>query len=254
MKLSWLKDYNLLIFDQIDSTNSEAIRLAKAGITGNFVIWSDKQTDGRGQRSRKWESLEGNLHMSILLECAEDLEFRRLPQLSFLAANALYETILFFTLKQKLKLDIALKWPNDVLINHKKVAGILLESVSFAGRRYAVAGIGVNIISYPKNLSRSVTSLAEERIYSGSSDEFLNILMIKFDKLYKKWLRSGDFTKVREDWLGRAYNLYKVITVDNGLQRMSGIFKTIDMDGSIMLELASGEVCNLSSGEIIAND
>ena len=254
MELSWLKNYNLLIFDQIDSTNSEAIRLARAGIIGNFVIWSDKQTNGRGQRSRRWESLEGNLHMSILLDCEEDVDIRHWSQLSFVAANGLYETIVFFALKQKLKLDIALKWPNDVLINQKKVAGILLESIGVANKKYVIVGIGVNTLHYPRNLIRSVTSLAEEGIYSGSCDEFLNILMIRFDKLYNKWRRHGNFTGVRNDWLSRAYKLHKVITVDNGLQRMSGIFKSISMDGSIMLELASGEVCSLSSGEIVAND
>jgi BirA family biotin operon repressor/biotin-[acetyl-CoA-carboxylase] ligase len=249
MRLSWLKEYNLLTFDQVDSTNSEALRIARAGIDGNFVIWASKQTNGKGQKSRVWESLEGNLHMSILLDF--NIETQRATQLSFLAANAVCQSILSLAKAKNIKLDIALKWPNDVLISEKKVAGILLESINIYDRRYIIIGIGLNIMNYPKNLLKPATSLHEEKILLKNSDEFLNILMTTFNKLFKKWNNEKSFISTRKYWMRRAYNLNKVITIDNGGGRISGVFKEIDMNGSINLEVASGQTCKLAAGEII---
>lgn len=249
MRLSWLREYSLLTFDQIDSTNSEALRIIRAGIVGNFVIWANKQTAGRGQRARVWESIEGNLHMSILLDCNIDAE--RCLQLPFLAANAVCKSILFFAKEKKINLDISLKWPNDVLISGKKVAGILLESINIHGKRYVVIGFGTNIMRCPKGVLQPVTSLKKEKVSPAHADEFLNILMTNFDKLFKKWNYDGNFIETREYWLKRAYNLNKVVTIDNGESRISGVFKEINMDGSIKLELAGGQFYNLVAGEII---
>jgi BirA family biotin operon repressor/biotin-[acetyl-CoA-carboxylase] ligase len=249
MRLPWLKEYNLLTFDQIDSTNSEALRIIRAGIVGNFVIWANKQTAGRGQRSRSWQSLEGNLHMSILLDC--NIDAQRCLQLPFLAANAVCKSILFFAKEKKIDPDISLKWPNDVLISGRKVAGILVESINIRGRRYVVIGFGTNIMQYPTDLPYPATSLKKEKVNPAHSDEFLNILMTNFDKLFKKWNHDGNFIKTREYWLKRAYNLNKVVTIDNGDSRISGVFREIDVDGSIKLELAGGQFYNLTAGEII---
>ena len=252
MQLNWLKNYSLLTFETVDSTNSEALRLASSGASGNFIILSREQTGGRGQKGREWVSIAGNLHASILLDSKSDP--KKHPQLSFVIANAMYESIAALAAKHKLSLNIELKWPNDVLINGKKVAGILLESISFERKNYVVVGFSVNIMEAPNALGRPVTSLLDEAIKFGHPDEFLNILMDKFDKLYKQWCVENNFVKTRKNWMRRAYNLNKVITVDDGVRRISGVFKEIDFNGAMRLKLASGQLYNLVTGEVLTDE
>ena len=247
MKLTWLKTYNLLIFETVDSTNSEALRLASSGASGDFVILAHSQTAGRGRRGQGWVSIIGNLNSSILLDSPVDP--KRHPQLSFVAANAMYEAIATLAAKHNLNLNIELKWPNDVLIDGKKVAGILLEAISFAGKNYVVIGIGANVMASPI-IDRPVTCLSDQGIKLDNPDELLDILMNKFHDLYSQWQMDNSFVRTRNDWTSRAYNLNKNIAVDDGVQRISGIFKGIELDGSMRLQLISGEVINLVAGEV----
>jgi len=127
MSLDWLKNYNLLVFQTVDSTNSEALRLANSGAIGNFVVVSNLQTGGRGSKGRLWKSIAGNLHASILLDSSVDC--KKHPQLSFVIANAVFEALTKLAQEKKINLNIQLKWPNDILVDGKKVGGILLESI-----------------------------------------------------------------------------------------------------------------------------
>jgi BirA family biotin operon repressor/biotin-[acetyl-CoA-carboxylase] ligase len=252
MHLNWPKNYNLLTFKSLDSTNSEALRIAASGARGDFVILSSEQTSGRGQKWRRWVSIPSNLHASILLD--SNVDPKRHPQLSFVVANAMYESIASLVKKHKLALDIKLKWPNDVLINGKKVAGILLESINLKDKNYVIIGFGVNVMKAPAKTGRAVTSLFDEGIKLQHSDEFLNIVISKFDKLYTQWRLDNNFIKTRKNWLRRAYNLNKLIIVDDGVRCVSGIFKEIDFDGAMRLQLASGQFCNLVAGEVLINE
>ncbi len=252
MTLNCIKNYNLLIFESLDSTNSEALRLASVGVDGNAIILSKEQTAGRGQKGTRWVSLEGNLHASILLDSSADPKNH--PQLSFIIANAVHDSIKELARASKLNLDIRLKWPNDILINNKKVAGILLESINFNSKHYVIIGLGINIMQAPLSLKKTVTSLLNENIKLNHPHEFLNILIDKFDRLYSQWLIGNDFTKTKEYWMKYAYNLNKPITVGNGVNRISGIFRGINSDGSMKLELASGKLCNITNGEVLLNN
>lgn len=255
MELTWLKNYNLIIFDEIDSTNSEGLRMAKSESPGDVVILAKRQTVGRGQKGNLWESLPGNLHATILLKITATSN--PISNLSFVMANAVYETIAELCNTQEIQeplRKIELKWPNDVLIEGKKVAGILLESITISGKKYVVIGIGVNVQHYPAYLNLPITSLKNEGINLANPDKFLNILMNKFNKLYLSWQYEGGFEQTRNDWLKRAYNLNNIVTIDNGLQRISGIFKSIEKDGSIILELASGQICNFAAGKVLISN
>lgn len=247
MKLAWLKNYNLLEFETIDSTNSEALRAAKSE-TADCVIISERQTGGRGSKGRTWVSIAGNLHMSILLNFPRD--FKRHSSLSFLTANAMYSTLAGMFGERKLSCKIELKWPNDVLINGKKVAGTLLESISVNEKTFIVIGVGVNIIEAPGAVAFPSTSLYDEGVETGAM-EFMQVLMQKFDKLYRKFLYEKDFTNIRKDWLRRAYNLNKIITINDGVKEISGTFIGIDLEGAIMLRLASGEIFSFVQGDVL---
>lgn len=251
MKLDWLERYNLITFEEIDSTNSEALRIATSGVLDNCVVFSRIQTGGRGTKGRHWNSLDGNLHASILLD--SDFAPKKNLQLSFVIANAVFETINHFTKLSNIKLDMKLKWPNDVLIDGQKVAGILLESISIKNKNYVIIGFGINIKHAPK-IDKKVTSLINEGIKIDNTNDFLNILMNKFEKLYQQWKFDNNFVRTRKDWMRRAYNLNKVITIDDGVRRISGLFKEIDLDGAMRLQLASGQYCNIVAGELIVQE
>jgi len=247
--LPWPKDYNLLLFDRIDSTNDEALRLAKSGIKGNFVIVAKAQTNSRGTKGKPWESIIGNLHMSILLQPA--VSINRIKELSFLTAIVLREAILEFidTLKAP-KADIKLKWPNDVLIEGKKVSGILLESTNIQGINYVIIGVGVNTHFIPNIPNISATSLLSEGIILKSPDSFLNTFMDNFQIHYSRWQKPDSFDSIKKRWLEFSYNLNKDITLDDGIRKVSGIFRGIDNEGAICVELVNGELCSFSSGRV----
>ncbi len=249
MSLDWLKNYNLLIFQTVDSTNSEALRLANSGAIGNFVVVSNLQTGGRGSKGRLWKSIAGNLHASILLDSSVDC--KKHPQLSFVIANAVFEALTKLAQEKKINLNIQLKWPNDILIDGKKVGGILLESISLLNKNYVVIGMGINIIEAPANVAFPATSLYDEGLMLEGSDELLDLIMNKFDKLYKRWAVDNNFIRTRKDWMRRAYNINKVITIDDGNRRLSGTFKEIDFDGSIRIQLAGGQLYNLAAGDVL---
>jgi BirA family biotin operon repressor/biotin-[acetyl-CoA-carboxylase] ligase len=111
--------------------------------------------------------------------------------------------------------------------------------------------MGINIIEAPGNVSFPSTSLYDEGIMLESYDELLDLVINKFDMLYKRWVEDNNFNKTRKDWMRRAYNINKVITIDDGNRRLSGIFKEIDLDGSIRIQLASGQLYNLAAGDVL---
>lgn len=248
MYLPWLKNYNLLIFDEIDSTNSEAIRLARSGLSGNFIIWAKSQSAGRGRYGKTWVSDPGNFFISLLLD--DEITISRQPQISFISALALYEAINIIAKQKGGFVDLLFKWPNDLLIKGEKAAGILLESVTISGKNYLIIGIGVNIDTKP-NINIPVTTLAENGLEIDNQGHLLNYFMGYFDKYLAEWKKKG-FVKFRKNWLKKAYRLNDVITIDDGNNRVSGIFNDIDFAGSIRIKLACGQIFTLSAGEILS--
>ena len=173
--------FKLVLFDEIDSTNSEAIRIAKNGkIDSNYAIFAKSQTKGRGRSGKNWQSTFGNLHVSFLIKPNKKLEL--LPQLSFITALVVYDTIKSFKPN-----DIKLKWPNDILVNGKKIAGILLESIKVANNYYLIIGIGINIIYHPTNIDQPTTSLVNENLPYIEPRMLLEILVKNFEKYYQIW-------------------------------------------------------------------
>ncbi|MDD9334790.1 MAG: biotin--[acetyl-CoA-carboxylase] ligase [Rickettsiaceae bacterium] len=236
--MSWQKKYKLLVFDEIDSTSSEAIRMAKTCPDGNYVILAKNQTKSRGRNSKIWHSSLGNLHVSILLNHKINLSY--IPLLSFVMAIVVYKTINSLTASSEN--SIKLKWPNDVLINDKKVSGILLESISINDNNYLIIGVGINVKGSSLNIDQLATNLSDENIEVKDLEYLLELLMINFEKYFSRWKQEG-FSKIRQYWLKRAYKLGKTVTVNDGNTKISGIFKDIDENGSIRIQLASGQVC-----------
>jgi BirA family biotin operon repressor/biotin-[acetyl-CoA-carboxylase] ligase len=244
MYLKWLQQFNLLVFEEIDSTNNEAKRLIQSGALDRLVIWSKQQSYGRGRYGRSWNSQEGNLYMSILLPIQCSLA--KAAQLSFVMGLCVHDVINDLAKKNKIKLDINLKWPNDVLIQGSKIAGILLESLPEEDSGWIVLGLGVNVEHTPD--VENATSLKELGIKSNVG-HLLGMVMNKFDYYHNMWSLYG-FSKIRQLWLKKAYKIGEVVTITDIKNRISGVFETIDKDGAMKIKIASGEKYTMSTGEI----
>ncbi len=244
--MMWQKRFKLITFGEIDSTNSEALRLAKSSVAENHVIWAESQTGGRGRYGRIWNSELGNLYMSILLQSDEFLHEQ--SQLSFVASLSVYEAIKTMVEEQNIALNMRLKWPNDILIDSAKVSGILLESIKYNNSQYLVIGIGINVNDAPVLQDRKTTSLCEVNLGS-SVIGVLDSVMNSFMTYYDLWRNEG-FLKIRELWLERSYRPGEMITFSDGANVIEGSFIDIDANGSIRLKLSSGQIYTNNSGEV----
>lgn len=226
---------------EIDSTNAEGFRRAPA-LTGPAWITAGLQTAGKGRRSRPWVSPRGNFHGTLVLKPTEAPEVVALR--SFVAALALRDALAALT---GLPASLTLKWPNDVLLNGGKLAGILLESQGL-GQDDAVLciGIGVNLIAAPDvsviepGALPAVSLLAETglRVTPGS-------LLDALDQAYaarEATFRSEGFAPIRDAWLAHASHRGEPIRARTGSAVREGVFETVDASGNLILRMAQGPV------------
>ncbi len=231
----WPEGYARVILDRVDSTMAEAARLAPNLACPTWVM-ARHQTAARGRRGKVWEHPAGNLAATLIYK--PDVTTAEAAKRSFMAANALYETLAIYIDRYRL----SLKWPNDVLLNGGKVAGILLES---AGRGPFVdwlsIGVGVNLTDVPTGLTGPFppVSLKGEGGPEVTPEDFLTVLAGNFATQEGK-LSAFGFTRIREDWLRHAARLGEVITARTGKDVIKGIFDTVDEDGNLVLITGMG--------------
>ena len=232
-------------FATVDSTSDEARRLALAGEQGPLWIVADEQTKGRGRRGRSWISQRGNLFATLLLTDVPSLD--RCAQLSFVAALAVGDTVAHFAPNA----GIALKWPNDVLLDGRKAAGILLESSphSGLGRHWIGVGIGVNLQHFPAGTEFPATSLAAVTGTAPSRDDAVNRLGAQWDRWFATWQDQG-FPPVREAWLARAAGLGDKIWARSAETEIHGVFETLDSDGALILRTPDRKLTRITAGEV----
>lgn len=241
----WNNNYNLLIYDELDSTNDEAKRLAYNNTKEEFIIIAGSQTKGRGRYGKKWLSSTGNLYLSLLIR--PKIAAKLAHEYSFITIISLGEALKF--LFPLAKMNISYKWPNDLLLNDKKLAGILLES-KFTGNNldWLIIGMGVNIASIPQIDNVNITSLAQEKYYT-TIEQVLDRFMLSFNSWQDIWLHQG-FERIREAWLKQAKGLGSSISFSTIKGQVEGIFQDIDKNGSLQIKIASGEVITVSTGEV----
>lgn len=225
-----LDSYHLLAFDSLDSTNEEARRLAKTGGAHGAVIWAKEQTAGRGRGSREWVSEPGNLYASFLLapECPPE----QAPQLSFVAAVAAYDALQPIIPQEH---TLALKWPNDILVDGRKLGGILLESCRENGNFWVIVGAGINIDSFPQDTSYPATSLKSKGVEIVSAKIVLSRFIHHFALRYSEWKKRG-FAPIRRAWLESAWGIDTPVRVSLPNEEVIGQFKGINTDGAIIVQ------------------
>ena len=232
-----LNDYHLLSFDMLDSTNEEAKRLAKAGGGHCAFIWANRQTAGKGRMGRSWVSQEGNLFVSVLLQPPKPVaEF---PQLSFVAACAVLES-LHGMLPPGKSNALTCKWPNDILLDGKKVGGILLESLQTSGQAaWVVVGVGINVDSFPPKTDFPATCLKDAGVELVSAKIILSRFIHHFIECYNEWNKKG-FAPARKYWSEHAWGAGGRMVARMDGKEIEGVSQGIDSEGALTLLLDSG--------------
>jgi BirA family biotin operon repressor/biotin-[acetyl-CoA-carboxylase] ligase len=237
--------YQLVRYSSVGSTNDEAKRLARQGAKEGTVVWAREQTAGRGRLGHVWVSPPGNLYASLIL--CPDCPPRRAAQLGFVAALAVGKAL--DALLPHLE-GLSYKWPNDILVNGRKIAGILLESEMTNPDRLAslILGIGVNLASSPRLADYPATSLSEEGLGDIRSVAMLEEVCHHFHFWQKYWTEEG-FAPVRTAWLTRAASHGELIQVRLKTGTLYGRFLDIDDQGALLLEDSAGQH-RVTAGEV----
>ena len=234
--------WRLVALESVGSTNDEAARLADAGAPEGTVVWARQQTGGRGRRGRVWSSPVGNLYTSTVLR--PDCPAMRAAELGFVSALAVADIVPEGRAAR-------VKWPNDVLVDGGKVAGILLESAvgqsggEIAAVQHVVAGIGINVGFAPQLPDMRYPGAA----LGGSVEAALERLTAALAVRLAQWRRDG-FETVRTAWLAKAGPLGAEVDVKLGEELVSGRFGGLDGEGALLLETSSGPR-RIVSGELL---
>jgi BirA family transcriptional regulator, biotin operon repressor / biotin---[acetyl-CoA-carboxylase] ligase len=238
--------FELSAFQTIDSTNVEAKRLAEIGRSEGQVVWALKQESGVGRRGRQWSSPEGNLYCSVLLR--PDCDASQGAKLSFLIAVALYDAIAQFLPDN---VQMSLKWPNDILIEGRKSAGILLESKSNSQNKleWLVIGTGINVANYPKVTEGLPAISLKEAGATVKLETLLSAYCHRLEQLYTQWTRDG-FSPIRALWLERASGIGSEVTVRLPKSSFQGTFENLDESGALVLSMKDGTQKLVTAGEV----
>lgn len=229
-------------FPEVESTNLTARKLAKEGAGEGAIVIAGKQMAGRGRLQRTWFTPEGNLAISIVLKPS----LAYLPQLIMMASLSVARTI-----HNICGITARIKWPNDVLINGKKVCGILVEGeVKRSIVNYSIIGIGINVnldLSLYPDIEPLATSLSHEKGAEISINILLNALVTELDGLYMK-IKKGD--SLHTEWQNNMETIGRQIQVKSGDSIEQGKAESTTENGSLILRRSDGSIVEIIAGDV----
>ena len=238
----------LICLKEIESTNAVAFKMAEGDVPEGTVVIADAQTAGKGRLGRVWQSPSGvNLYCSIVLRPA--ISPMAACQLTFLSVVAVARAI-----EKCTALSAQIKWPNDILIGGKKVAGLLNEMNAETEKvNFVVLGIGVNLnmrlSQLGEGLRHPATSLLEEGGVEVDRVVFTRTLLRELDELYDRFLSEGE-APVRAEWLERSAIGGKGVRVDCGGRQFAGVVQGVDPFGALLVLLPDGTLETVLSGDV----
>jgi BirA family biotin operon repressor/biotin-[acetyl-CoA-carboxylase] ligase len=237
----------VVAFETVGSTNAEALDRAKGGARGPLWFVARRQTAGRGRRGRTWVSEPGNLYASLLLTDAAPANAA--AGVCFVAAVALHDALLD-AVHGLAPEQLKLKWPNDLLVNGKKLAGILVEGATLADNHAALAvGLGVNCRHHPTSTEFATTDLAALG-YAVDPVRLFAMLGRTMNVRLAEWARGENFGVTRSAWLARATGLGSPIEVRLANRSVAGTFDAIDATGALILRRGDGSCETIASGDV----
>lgn len=237
----WPEGYGKRVLASVDSTNAEAARIAP-GLSGPEWILALEQTAARGRRGRGWVNPKGNFAATLVMHPGESPD--KVALRSFVASLALYDALVLVTGRAE---PLSLKWPNDVLLNGGKLAGILLESAGSGGRlTHFAIGIGVNLKQAPdaaqvESGAMRPVSLLSETGADVPPEDFLDLLAPAYAR-YETQFTTYGFEPIRTAWLDRAARLGELVTARTSRDEVTGTFETVDAAGNLVLSTAKSRV------------
>jgi len=236
-------------FESVTSTNDVARRLALEQADEGTVVAAAEQTLGRGSRGRKWISPAGvNLLFSAIMR--PNVPYERIPELSFVASAAVARCLIDLS-----GLPAQVKWPNDVRVNGRKIAGMLIEGVSERGQfPTAIVGVGLNVNwrGLPPEIADTATSVWIETGRETDLEAALQSALECLDAAYRGYRQFG-FQSVLAEWLGFDCTIGSHVTVESGEGTIRGRAEGVDTDGSLLVRTDEGDVRRVSSAGVIVD-
>ena len=238
------------VFDKLDSTNLTAKALAKAGAKEGTVVIARTQSHGRGRFDRIWQSPPGGIYLSLILRPTVPIQQASL--LSFMTALAVTKTIRSYGVLA------TIKWPNDVRVNSRKIAGLLLESEGDGSKiDYVVVGIGINLCVDLKNLSSAIqeksTSLRNELPCPVDYYDFLKIFFMTFEDYYSDF-QAQKYDKILTEWKAWSDTLGKRVKIKTMTGTLQGTVDDVDNSGFLILRTEKGDTQKIITGDCLYFD
>ncbi len=230
------------------STNDVARTLAEEGAPEGTIVIAETQTRGRGRLGRTWHSPPGaGLYFSVILR--PPLDPQELPKITLLAAVAIAESIREIT-----RLDPAIKWPNDLLLEGKKAAGILTELYGAMTSPYVILGVGINVHTrreeFPPDLQEIATSLDMAGGQNISRTKLMQVVLKHLEKWYELF-KKGIFKPILDAWRKGCVIIGAQVKIISGGKEVEGKVADVDEDGALLLRDQAGQTHRILSGEII---
>ncbi|HUF03983.1 MAG TPA: biotin--[acetyl-CoA-carboxylase] ligase [Aridibacter sp.] len=241
-------DLRILRYESLPSTNTEALSQARKGAPEGLCVVADEQTEGRGRHGRKWVSTEGaGLYFSAVL--LPKLEPKDLPLLTLASAVAVNDV-----LKELYEIACDIKWPNDLLVDGRKIAGILAETTETAVGTAVVIGIGINLRSshLPSDLASVSTSVESETGSPGDREELLDALVKHLFFQCERTQTATGRRSVLSDWAARSsYHRGKRVKVEAAGRRIEGVTEGTDEHGALIVRTEGGKEI-VRAGDVLA--
>lgn len=239
---------NYFYYPSVDSTNKQARILASQGYPEGTIVVAEMQTEGRGRRGRNWYSPAGQgIYMSLILR--PSIPLKEISRISLMKAVAVAET-----LQEELDLPARIKWPNDILINDRKIAGLLSEAITdMDGIEYIVIGIGLNInnpeSNFPDDFRTDPTSVLAEKKQPVSRVKLIQSLLAKLEHHYFM-LQKGDFAETLSTGKRLSMVIGQKVSLETSQGLVTGRAVDIDDDGFLLVVDGAGVQHTVISGEI----
>ena len=239
-------------FEKLASTNTTAKEQAKNGAKEGTIVIAEAQTRGKGRLNRRWISPKGGMWLSIILR--PRITATDAAKITLFTAAAVAKT-----LRKLYGLKPQIKWPNDVLIDNKKICGILTEA-AFKEKvvDFVVVGIGINANftlsnTLPKELQRTATTLKEVLKKNVHLEDLVCFLLKEFEERYRRF-NEREFEDLLSEWRSMASFLGKKVEIASFDERLFGVAVDVDRNGELIIRLENGQKRKIASGDLIARE
>lgn len=240
---------NLYVYNEVSSTNTVAKFLSMNDAENGSVVISEKQTDARGRSGKSWESPLGGVWLSLILQ--PNVDYSKLPLITLATGVAVAKTLERIGVEEP-----EIKWPNDIMINGKKVCGILTEAVTkFNTIESVIVGVGIDanldVEDFPEELREGTTTLQKELGKTGNENKLIKIFFEEFEKISDIFISEG-YEDILKEWRKRSYTIGKIVEVRAPFNKYyDGYVVGIGKEGALIVEKIDGTLEKVISGECI---